>query len=101
LSRKSSGDVTNWRILTERGVRWYAHSCMADINTDIAIDPAVKFGKPVVKGTRVPVDLIVRELGAGMTMDVLMREYRLTEQQVHAALRYAADVVAAEELVAP
>ena len=73
---------------------------MGEITPDITTDPAVKFGRPVVRGTRVPVDLIIRELGGGMAMPDLMRQYGLTESQVRAALRYAADLVGAEELAA-
>ena len=38
-------------------------------NTDITIDPKVKFGKPVITGTRVPVDLVVGKIAGGMEME--------------------------------
>ena len=71
---------------------------MKEITPGITIDPNVRFGKPVIKGTRIPVDLIIRELGAGMTMEEVGREYDLTEDQTRAVLRYAAELVAREEL---
>jgi len=73
---------------------------MKEIAPGIAVDPAVRFGKPVVKGTRVPVELIIRELGGGMTMEEVRREYGVTDEQVRAVLRYAAEIVATEELAA-
>ncbi len=57
----------------------------------ISIDPAVMVGKPVIKGTRIPVYLILRELGRGATFQLLQDEYRLTEEDVRAALAYAAE----------
>jgi len=54
----------------------------------IAADPNVKFGKPVIEGTRVPVDLIVGKIAGGMTTQEVMREYDLTQTQVQAAPFY-------------
>ena len=64
----------------------------------IAVDPAVRFGKPVIAGTRVPVDLIVGKIAGGMTAEDVMQEYDLTKEQVQATLKYAAYLVAEEEL---
>ncbi len=64
----------------------------------ITADPNVKFGKPVIEGTRVPVDLIVGKIAGGMTIQEVMKEYGLTQTQVQAALRYAAHLVAEEEI---
>jgi uncharacterized protein (DUF433 family) len=68
-----------------------------EIIKGITIDPKVRFGKPVIVGTRVPVDIIVAKIANGMTIDVIMREYDLTRQQVQHALGYAAALVAKEE----
>lgn len=65
----------------------------------ITIDPGVRFGKPVIAGTRVPVDLIVGKIAGGMTTEEVMQEYDLTRDHVQAALKYAAHLVAEEELV--
>lgn len=64
----------------------------------IEIKPKVHFGKPVIKGTRVPVDLIVGKIAGGMTTEEVTKEYKLTREQVLAALQYAAKLVAEEEL---
>ncbi len=65
----------------------------------IASDPRVAGGTPVVAGTRVPVDIVVGGLAAGMTVEEVCDEYRLTPPQVRAALAYAAGVVAEERIV--
>lgn len=64
----------------------------------IVVDSAVRFGKPVLKGTRVPVDLVVGKIAGGMTTEAVMEEYDLTREQVLGALKYAAKLVAEEEL---
>lgn len=71
---------------------------MKEIALGITIDPNVRFGKPVIKGTRIPVDLIIKELGDGTTTEEIKREYDITEEQIRAVLHYAAEVVAREEL---
>lgn len=64
----------------------------------ITVDPKVKFGKPVVAGTRVPVDLIVGKIAGGMDIDDVAKEYDLTQNQIRAALKYAAEIVSSEEV---
>ncbi len=71
---------------------------MKEIAAGVTVDPAVRFGRPVVQGTRVPVDLVIRELANGMTPEEVGREYALTAEQIQAVLRYAADRVAEEEV---
>jgi uncharacterized protein (DUF433 family) len=67
----------------------------------IEVDPAVMTGKPVIKGTRIPVELIIRKLAEGATREDLFDAYpRLTGDDLLAALRYAADVLAHEETLA-
>jgi len=58
----------------------------------IAINPKVMFGKPVVKDTRITVELILEELSVGRSHEELMYEYRLKAQHIHAALAFAADM---------
>ena len=72
---------------------------MKEIAPRIVIDPKIRFGKPVIKGTRVPVDLILGKIAGGMTMEELMREYELKKEDILAALRYAAQVVKEEVLI--
>jgi uncharacterized protein (DUF433 family) len=63
----------------------------------ITSDPNVMLGKPVVTGTRITVELILRKLGAGETMEQLLDSHpRLTRESVLAALHYAAESLGAE-----
>lgn len=56
----------------------------------ISIDPGVMVGKPVIRGTRIPVELILRELAAGVTVERLLEGYpRLTAEDIRAATEYA------------
>ncbi len=64
----------------------------------IEVDPKVMLGKPVIRGTRVPVELIVRKLGEGATETDLLDAYpRLSREDIQAALLYAAATLAHEE----
>ncbi len=65
----------------------------------IIIDSEVMAGKPVIRGTRVPVELIVRMLGQGVTEAEILNEYpRLEVSDIRAALTYAAQVLADEDV---
>jgi len=69
------------------------------IENQIEIDPNVMMGKPVIRGTRITLELILRKLGEGATeADVLDAYPRLTREAIHAAMRYAADTLAHEEI---
>jgi uncharacterized protein (DUF433 family) len=64
----------------------------------ITVDPKVMVGKPVIRGTRIPVALILKMLGQGISTAEILREYpRLEEVDIHAAMAYAARVVEHEE----
>jgi uncharacterized protein (DUF433 family) len=66
----------------------------------IEINPKVMLGKPVIRGTRITVELILRKLGEGATLSDLMAAYpHLTADDIKAAITYAADMVAHEETV--
>ena len=66
----------------------------------IEINPKVMLGKPVISGTRITVELILRKLGEGATPGDLLVSYpHLSEDDIQAAIRYAADTVAHEETV--
>lgn len=63
----------------------------------ISTDPRRMAGKPVISGTRIPVEVIVRMLAQGISEDEILREYpRLQTQDIRAALTYAANVLAGE-----
>lgn len=58
----------------------------------ISVDPAVMVGKPCIKGTRITVELILKKLGSGWTIDDVMDAYpHITREAVLATLAYAAD----------
>jgi uncharacterized protein (DUF433 family) len=59
------------------------------MNDRIVIDPEVQHGKPIIRGTRVPVARILGGLAGGMTTEEVMREYEVSEADVLAALSYA------------
>jgi uncharacterized protein (DUF433 family) len=65
----------------------------------VTVDPDVMGGKPVIRGTRVPVEMIVRMLARGATEAEILAEYpRLTQIDIRAALSYAAQVLADEDV---
>jgi uncharacterized protein (DUF433 family) len=66
----------------------------------IEIDPKVMMGKPVIRGTRIPVELLLRKLAEGATEADLVDAYpRLTREDIQAAIGYAADILAHEETI--
>jgi len=66
----------------------------------IEIDPEVMLGKPVIRGTRIPVELILRKLAEGATEADLLDCYpRLNEADIKAALAYAADALSHEKTI--
>jgi uncharacterized protein (DUF433 family) len=70
------------------------------ITTRIEVNPNVMLGKPVIRGTRITVELILRKLGEGTTQADLLDAYPgLTREDIQAAMIYAADTLAHEETV--
>ena len=67
------------------------------MNDRIVIDPKIQHGKPVIKGTRVPVSRIIGGLAAGMTKEEIIKEYEITEEDILAALQYAGELIEEEE----
>lgn len=56
-------------------------------------------GKPIIKGTRIPVDLIINLLAQGTTPKEILEDYpNLTKEDILAALQYAADIIGNEEV---
>lgn len=65
----------------------------------IDVNPNVMFGKPVIKGTRITVEQILRKLAAGMTPEQVVEDHpRLTIDDIRAAEAFAADYLADEEV---
>ena len=63
-------------------------------------NPAIMFGKPVIKGTRITVELILRKFAAGKSFDgILAAHPHLTIEDLYAAIAFAADYLAQEEII--
>jgi len=70
------------------------------VHTRIEINPEIMFGKPVIRGTRITVELILRKLAGGMTVDQIITDHpHLTPDDVYAAAAFAADHLAQEEII--
>ena len=66
----------------------------------IVVNPKIMAGKPVIRGTRIPVDAIIRRLAEGMSVKEILEEYpNLSKEDIKAALEYAAKVVSGEEVI--
>lgn len=66
----------------------------------IEVNPQIMLGKPVIRGTRIPVELILRKLAEGATEQDLLDAYpRLQQADIRAALAYAADSLAHETIL--
>ena len=73
-----------------------------DLHEFIEIKHYIMLGKPVIRGTRIPVELIVRKLGEGATIEELLVDGypNLTHKGIQAALIYAADIIGNEKYIA-
>lgn len=72
-----------------------------DLRERIESRPDVLLGKPVIKGTRISIELILRKLSEGLSVDELIAAYpHLSRSDVFAALAYGADTLAGEERIA-
>jgi uncharacterized protein (DUF433 family) len=69
-----------------------------EIAPRIVVDEAILAGKPVIQGTRVPVEVVIGQLGAGLSIDEVCSEYGLKKEDVLASLSYAAQTLANEEI---
>jgi uncharacterized protein (DUF433 family) len=66
---------------------------MGVMNDRIVIDPNICHGKPVIRGTRTPVAIVVGSLAGGMSFEEVQREYDLTMEDIRAALKFASELV--------
>jgi uncharacterized protein (DUF433 family) len=70
-----------------------------DYSKYITRNPEIMLGKPIIKGTRITVELVMRKLAGGYSIDNLLESYpHVTREQVMAAFEYAADIIANEEI---
>lgn len=68
-------------------------------NLYVEINPQIMMGKPVIKGTRITVEMILESLSAGESVENLLSSYpRLTKDAVLAALSFAADALKGEKI---
>ena len=68
----------------------------------IETNHSIALGKPVIKGTRITVELILRKLSEGLSIDQLLDSYdHLSREDIFAALTYASDLIANEEIIIP
>ena len=63
----------------------------------ITIDPAVCHGTPVIRGTRLPVSIVLGSIASGMTFQQIQDEYAITADDIRAALAYATELVEQEQ----
>ena len=63
------------------------------MNDRIVIDPKICHGKPVIRGTRTPVAIVVGSLAGGDSFETVQRDYDITADDVRAALAFAAELV--------
>jgi uncharacterized protein (DUF433 family) len=71
-----------------------------DLKERITTNPEILLGKPVIRGTRITVETILRKLAEGATFDELLEAYpSLRREDILAALAYSAEVLAGEELI--
>ncbi len=71
---------------------------MLELAPRIVVDPDIRFGKPIIRGTRVPVHLVVAKVAGGMSFTALAEEFDLSREDIQAALAYAARLIEDEEI---
>lgn len=73
--------------------------CVEELLKRIVVDPKVMSGKPVIRGTRITVDTILELLASGMTPEEIVEDYKISVEDVRAALLYAAKILGREEVM--
>ncbi len=67
----------------------------------IVSDPSIMIGKPVIKGTRITVEFVLKKLSEQMSIEELIEDYpNLTKADVFAVLDYSYNVISKEEIIA-
>lgn len=71
-----------------------------DLLERIAIDPQVMLGKPVIRGTRITVEILLEKIAAGCSIDEILTDYpRLAREDVLAAVAYAREALSTDEII--
>ena len=70
---------------------------MDELLRRIVVDPRIMAGKPVIKGTRITVDMILELLASGISPEEIAEDYEISVEGVRAVLLYAARVLGREE----
>ncbi len=65
---------------------------------EIVIDERRRFGKPIIKGTRITVDEVLGALAGGMTYRDIEKEYEIKKEDIRAVLKYATDIISEEKV---
>jgi uncharacterized protein (DUF433 family) len=68
------------------------------MRTEIVINPKIRFGKPIIKGTRITIEEIIGALAGGMDFEEIQKEYGLSKAQISAALNYVSGWLKGEEI---
>ena len=63
----------------------------------IVLDPKICHGKPIIRDTRVPVARVIGYLAGGMSFEDVERDYDLSQEDIRAALQYAAELLSKEQ----
>ncbi|MGQ4895031.1 MAG: DUF433 domain-containing protein [Candidatus Njordarchaeia archaeon] len=73
---------------------------MEDLLKRIEVNPKVMGGKPIIKGTRIPVESLLKRLAEGLTLEEILQEYPyLTKEDIRAAILYATKVLENEVII--
>jgi len=71
-----------------------------DLAKRIATDPKVMLRKPIIRGTRITVELILEKVAADIQIEEILRDYpQLTRTEVRAAVAYAREALATDEMI--
>jgi uncharacterized protein (DUF433 family) len=72
---------------------------MDDLLGRVEINPKIMLGKPVIKGTRIPVELILKKLSQRISVEEILRDYpNLTFDDIRAAIAFASESLASDEI---
>jgi len=74
---------------------------MKEIAPKIVVNPKVRFGKPVIKGTRITVEEVLGFVAGGMDYEEIEKEYGIKKEDVVAAINYAASFLKGEVIKLP